>query len=69
LAILSLALNGCVVLEGAGSYSIGYRSTSEVFVGHTVDGDKDGKKASSRMDLSQLIDLLDDSPSPPSTGE
>lgn len=70
LAILIVApLGGCIALAGAGSYSIGYRSTSEVFVGHTTDGDKNDARASSDVDLGPLADLFEsaDKPASPST--
>lgn len=52
LLVLSLTLlGGCMTLEGAGKLSIGYASTSEVYVGHSVDGDKEGKKAKSSADF------------------
>lgn len=43
---------GCIIpLEGGGRVSLGYRSESEVYLQHTVDGDKQDKKSSASLQL------------------
>lgn len=62
IAILSVALSGCIVpLDGEGRFGIGYKSETTVFVYHTVDGDKMGKTARSELKLHPaLMSLIGD---------
>lgn len=50
---------GCnAVLSGAGNVGMGYSSESRIFLFHDVDGDKEDKKAESKLDLDALMDLI-----------
>jgi hypothetical protein len=37
---------------------MGYSSESRIFLFHDVDGDKEDKKAESKLDLDALMDLI-----------
>lgn len=51
-----ITLAGCSVpLVGGGKLSIGYSSTSEVYVEHTVDSDKEGVEAEAGLKVNQSV--------------
>ncbi len=41
---------------GAGEIGIAWTIEQKVFLYHTVDGDKDGKRAEARLDLSPIVE-------------
>ena len=54
LALVSLA--GCSIpFMGGGKLSIGYSSTTEVYMEHTVDGDKEGVEARAGLEINQSV--------------
>ena len=70
LASLCLFLTGCTLnLYGAGKVSAGMSNQNEAYLSHTVDGDKEGIKASAQLEAKPLTDYLfseKETPTPPS---
>lgn len=49
-------LGGCTIaLEGGGEMSIGMRNDNFLVLRHTIDGDKEGKKAQLRVEIDEPI--------------
>ena len=56
ISVCLIALTGCSIpLVGGGKLSIGYSSTTEVYVEHTVDGDKEGVEAGAGVEVNQSV--------------
>ena len=62
---------GCVVmLDGAGKAGVGYRSETTLFGFHEVDGDKEGRKSKSELDVDPVLkSLIGGAPSVPEDSE
>jgi hypothetical protein len=63
LALIPILLSGCT-LAGAGTLRIGMTNSNFLEVGTNVDGDKEGKTASIKIDQTIMDALLPSGPSP-----